>query len=202
MRIETQNIFFISDFHLSHKNILRFDSRPFADLDKMHEALIRNWNSVVSKDDTVFYLGDLSFGKMNYAKWFVHQLNGNINFTLGNHDKINQISQMNRFNVIDNEFEIYVKDDSVKGRSNGYQHIILKHYPLLSWKNMSHGTIHLHGHTHQTMAKNKDYDWFYKRKVIDVSCNGIDYTPISYSQVKSITDSRVLAFERDPLNDE
>ena len=87
MKIETQNLFFTSDFHLSHANVIKFDNRPFSDLNEMHEAIIENWNNKVSKDDTVFYLGDLYFkGNVKYIKNLVHQLNGKIYFILGNHD--------------------------------------------------------------------------------------------------------------------
>ncbi len=187
MRIETQDIYFIADFHLSHKNIIRFDNRPFKDIDEMHETLIRNWNSVVSENSIVYYLGDLSFGKMNYAKDFVNQLNGTIRFILGNHDNYSAIRNLNRFESISKEEIIYVKDD-VKG---GYQQLHLHHLPFLSWYNMHHGSIHLHAHTHQKMMNNKDFEWFYRRRVIDVGCNGWNYTPLSYSQVKTITQNKI-----------
>jgi calcineurin-like phosphoesterase family protein len=34
--------------------------------------------------------------------------------------------------------------------------------------------------------------WFYERKVIDVGCNGWDYTPISYNKIKEIMSGRNL----------
>lgn len=196
MRFEKQNIFFISDLHIFHKNVIKFDGRPFADIDEMHQALIKNWNSVVGQDDIVFYLGDLSFGKPEQSKWFVHQLNGKIFYIMGNHDRFNDIVSLERFeHIYPYGCEIYVKDDAAKELrgSNGYQQIILSHYPILSWNRIHHGSIHLHGHEHQHLTKSKEYDWFYKRKVIDVGCNGIDYTPISYAQVKEIMSKREVA---------
>ena len=46
------------DLHLGHANAIRFDNRPFADVDEMNESLIRSWNSMVTKQDTVYVLGD------------------------------------------------------------------------------------------------------------------------------------------------
>lgn len=41
--------FYISDLHLGHDNIIRFDNRPFGSVEEMTEEIIDNWNSVVSK---------------------------------------------------------------------------------------------------------------------------------------------------------
>ena len=51
--------FYISDLHFSHKNILSFDNRPFFAVAEMNEAIINNWNSVVSVNDEVYILGDM-----------------------------------------------------------------------------------------------------------------------------------------------
>jgi calcineurin-like phosphoesterase family protein len=188
MRIETQNIFFISDFHVGHGNVIRFDNRPFRDLNHMHETLINNWNSVVGEDDIVFYGGDLFYKcSSKYPMWFVNQLNGKIHFILGNHDRYQDIRKLNRFETIDTEQKLDIKDEDA---DRGYQHIHIHHHPILSWNKGSHGAWHLHGHVHQKMTLNPDYNWFYKRKVIDISCNGIDYTPLSYLNIKSIMNSK------------
>ena len=46
--------YYIADLHLGHANAIRFDNRPFADVDEMNESLIRSWNSMVTKQDTVY----------------------------------------------------------------------------------------------------------------------------------------------------
>lgn len=46
--------FFTADLHFSHRNIIRFDDRPFLDLPSMHAELIKRWNSVVSPGDNVY----------------------------------------------------------------------------------------------------------------------------------------------------
>lgn len=54
-----KRIFVTSDLHLGHYNIIRYCKRPFNNLDDMNTKLVRNWNSVVSPKDTVYFLGDL-----------------------------------------------------------------------------------------------------------------------------------------------
>ena len=49
---------YISDLHLGHANVIKFDNRPFKNLEEMHERIITNWNKVTNKNDTVYILGD------------------------------------------------------------------------------------------------------------------------------------------------
>ena len=51
----------ISDTHWYHENIIKLCHRPFLSAKEMNEKLIENWNSVVSRDDTVYHLGDVAF---------------------------------------------------------------------------------------------------------------------------------------------
>ena len=55
--------FVISDTHLGHYNIIGYCDRPFETLEEMNETLIQNWNDAIKNNDTVYFLGDLAFGK-------------------------------------------------------------------------------------------------------------------------------------------
>ena len=82
-------LFFTSDTHFGHENIITFCNRPFESIEEHDRVLIQNWNSVVTPDDTVFHLGDFCFG--NGYKWYeiLGQLNGHIYLIRGNHDDKN-----------------------------------------------------------------------------------------------------------------
>ena len=54
-----KNIYFTSDWHVGHDNVLKFDNRPFKDVDHMHRVLINNYNSTVKPDDVCYFLGDM-----------------------------------------------------------------------------------------------------------------------------------------------
>ena len=112
--------FITSDLHLGHANIIRYCKRPWLksdDLDEkgawkfpylatkrvseMNTALIANWNSRVKDGDTIFHVGDFCFknspggkegeGDTNKSKHYIDQLNGDIIFIKGNHDKNNSV---------------------------------------------------------------------------------------------------------------
>lgn len=53
-------IFYIADLHLQHSNVIKFDKRPFTNVEEMDDALISNWNAVVDKGDHVYHLGDFA----------------------------------------------------------------------------------------------------------------------------------------------
>ena len=56
-----QHIYFTSDMHFGHRNVIRFCNRPFADEKEMAQGLIKNWNDKVKSNDFVFSLGDFSW---------------------------------------------------------------------------------------------------------------------------------------------
>lgn len=192
MRYETQNIFFISDLHIGHKNVIQFDERPFHNTDEMHCEIIKCWNSVINDEDIVYYLGDLTFCGKSVTNQIIYSIRGKINFILGNHDKMKDIIKLNRWeNVHEYGTEIFIKDGDLNTRNcNGYQQLILSHYPIFSWNRSHYGSFHLHGHSHGNLMKSNPE--FYQRKILDVSCNIIDYTPISYTQVKNLMVKKTL----------
>lgn len=81
-------IFFTSDLHFGHKNIIRFDNRPFSTVEEMDEALIRNWNAKVSDEDTVYVLGDISWYNDAKTSEIINSLHGHKILIKGNHDRV------------------------------------------------------------------------------------------------------------------
>jgi len=94
------NIYFTSDWHLNHFNIIKYTGRPFKTLDEMNNTIISNFNKRVKKEDMVFFVGDFIFrsgsgrgeGEKDKPQYFINQLNcKNIIFIQGNHDKNNSL---------------------------------------------------------------------------------------------------------------
>ena len=80
-----------SDWHLWDARILGQERRPFKSLDQMHEALVRNWNQRVRRDDIGVHLGDvvsMDFeGTPNQVAQVVRRLRGRLVLLRGNHDR-------------------------------------------------------------------------------------------------------------------
>ncbi len=85
--LKTMKRFIIADTHFGHENIIKHESRPFANADEMNNRLIELWNSVVGKDDLIYVLGDLTLSRrMNVIKNLVNSLNGRKILIMVNHD--------------------------------------------------------------------------------------------------------------------
>ena len=79
-------VFFTSDLHFGHANVIRFDGRPFETVEEMNEELIRRWNAKVDKGDLVYVLGDMIWRMQDCAS-VIRRLNGQIILIKGNHDR-------------------------------------------------------------------------------------------------------------------
>jgi calcineurin-like phosphoesterase family protein len=162
--------FFSSDFHLSHKNILEYDKRPFKNVHEMNEAIIRNHNAVVSPEDDFYFLGDFCFN-MKEAEGFLQRLNGNKFFIKGNHDKYEMIKLYKQYGTyLGGMSEITV---------NGQQ-ITLCHYAMRIWNKSHHGTWQLYGHSHGTLPDDTH------ALSIDVGTNVHGYKPLEFADVQRI----------------
>ena len=88
-------VWFISDTHFGHANIIKYCNRPFKSIEEMDAEIVKRWNERVAKDDIVYFLGDFCFKRSKEApdgkvfEYYRDKLNGNIIFIQGNHDRNN-----------------------------------------------------------------------------------------------------------------
>lgn len=167
-------VFFTSDLHLGHDNIIRYCKRPFKDLDEMRAVIKKNWNKKVKPDDDVYILGDMVFFKNNkdisMIEEYIASLNGKKFLIKGNHDKhnIKQISHL--FGWIRDYYKLSVYN----------QDIILLHYAMLVWDKSHHGAWHLYGHSHGTLPNDPN------SLSMDVGVDANNFTPVSFDEVKAV----------------
>jgi calcineurin-like phosphoesterase family protein len=181
---DKKNVFFTSDFHLFHNNVLKFDNRPFTDVNEMHVVLEGGWNEVVKPNDIVIYLGDLSFARREdkpSVEAMLNRLNGTIHFVMGNHDKFEDIKKMTRFQSVQDYLEVRVKH--VLDYNEVETLFCCMHYPIYSWNKSHHGSYHVHGHCHGNLHHGEDANYYWNRRAIDAGCMLHDYKPISHTQV-------------------
>lgn len=168
------NLYFCSDLHIHHKNIILYSQRPFSDVQDMNEALIKNWNAVVKPNDEVWDLGDFSFGTYEQTCSVLKRLNGKHNFVMGNHDKV---IIKNKENLISSGLVQSIQD--YKEVKYGGKTLILFHFPIKSWNKKHHGSIHCYGHVHGAIpAFAKSIDVGIDNKEITS-----EYRPISFDEL-------------------
>lgn len=183
-----KNIFFTSDSHFYHKNIIEYCKRPYLSIDEMNEDLIEKWNSVVGPDDIVFHLGDFIFGGTQKWEEILKRLNGKKYLILGNHDEKNITSSVEPyFENIAYKMHIYIEDKS----------IYLNHCPERcfagSWRG-ENATWQLFGHVHSSKRCKEGLD---VRRLTDmfptqydVGVDNNNFTPVSFNKVKEIIEKQ------------
>ena len=153
--------YYISDLHIGHANAIRFDKRPFADLNEMHRAIIDNWNSRVKTDDTVYILGDFIWYKESDWPFYAEPLAGNKVLIRGNHDPRKFSAATKRlFQEITNLKEII----------DGDRNVVMCHYPVPFFRRgFAQNAYMLYGHVHLT----KEYEYLKEmRKTIKANSSG------------------------------
>jgi calcineurin-like phosphoesterase family protein len=168
--------FFCADLHLNHANILKYDKRPFKDMQEHDYHIVKNWQQQVKEEDTVYILGDFGFGSQQYLYNIRKQLTGKIHLIRGNHDRKMQAQLSRSFISIKDYDEIVIRDEEVPRK---HRSIVLCHYPLESWRASYHGVWHLHGHTHSATLSNK-------QGRLNVGIHLHNYFLLSYEAVRKI----------------
>lgn len=184
------NIWFTSDLHFGHRNILKFCARPWKSIEEMNEGLIKNWNSVVGKDDIIFNLGDFAFAPDRKWKEILKRLNGHHYLILGNHDITRWPGDkiMELFEGVSHQMIL-----KIDGRT-----VYLNHYPYLcfggAWRKPENAVYQLFGHVHSGpncggTDTNRLVNLFPYQ--YDVGVDNNDYFPIAWTQVKEIISRQV-----------
>ncbi len=175
-------LFFTSDHHFGHANIINLCNRPFKDVNEMNTVLIQRWNDKINPEDEVYHLGDFGMTKdTEHIANILDQLNGTIYLITGNHEGA-ALSNRKKFRWIKDYYELKVKDTDCK---NGVQRIILFHYAMRVWRGDYRGTWQLYGHSHGNLPDKEDLLAF----DIGVDCH--DFYPLSYDEVKAIMKTKM-----------
>lgn len=138
------NIWFTSDQHFDHENIIKLANRPFSGVTEMNEAIITAHNDIVKPGDSVYHLGDFCFtwGDSVRPSKLLKLLNGQHFLIKGNHDRVRNWDPFPKF--------IWVRErDKLKTKT--YGDIYMDHYPLRDWPGRYRGRIQVYGHTHGTL---------------------------------------------------
>lgn len=162
------NMFFISDTHFGHKNILKFQDgngnfmRPgFSSIEEMNEHIIDQWNKTVGPMDKVVHCGDVAFGIE--ALKLCDRLKGIKYLVLGNHDGQQITNYLKAFRKV---YGVkYIQTDTA----------ICTHVPVHE-SSLYRFQFNIHGHLHEKKLDDKRY--------FNASVEQINYTPIELEEIK------------------
>lgn len=163
--------FFTSDLHFFHTNIITYCHRPFHNVAQMNAHLVDAWNMGVHRSDTVYVIGDVSFGNATQTKHILAKLHGHKQLIVGNHDHRHSWQWWKEAGF----------DDvmQTKELTLGKYHVVCCHYPSGCVHDRSHiytysasaERVLLCGHVHD--------QWKTQRNAINVGVDVWNYAPIA-----------------------
>jgi len=161
----SKTIWFVSDTHLGHKNIIKYCNRPFSSVEEMNERLIMNINSKVQPCHTLYHLGDFALGISQQIEEWTNAINcRNKTIILGNHDRHTTGWWMKHGWLCASKVPIVLSD-----------FLILSHYQVVL-EPISH-FVNLHGHAHVALPyRPSPKHW-------NLSIEMTDYYPVSLDQI-------------------
>ena len=160
-------IFYTSDLHLGHANIIKHCDRPFSDVTEMDRSLIENWNARVTNSDTVYIIGDMMFKIYVDPVKYLNKLKGKKHLIIGNHDNswMKEVKLSKYFQSVDRMLVF----------SNGKCKVTLCHFPMMDFE----GDYLIYGHIHNNK---KNLVYWPMLKTMDNALNaGVEVNTISLS---------------------
>lgn len=161
-------IYFTSDLHLDHANIIKYCARPFGSIGEMNAALIENWNARVGLGDVVYVIGDFALSSRERIAELRSKLGGTIVLVRGNHDRSEKALRECGFDDVCNELRLRLAD----------QLLYLCHIP--QYRNFGYapftpGEVHLCGHVHT--------DWKRLGNIINVGVDQWGFRPVTLAEL-------------------
>jgi len=174
----SRDIWFFSDHHFSHENILSFTDgntgeliRPlFTDVAHMDEYMLEMWNADIKPGDLVWHGGDITFDKKKFVDKILNRLHGKIRITVGNHDDIKFLAGLGRIEKL---------VESRRFDEFGFVYSHQQKHPETLWNHRQQKFMaNVHGHIHQNPAPAGKY--------INVSVENTQYKPIHIETLRQM----------------
>lgn len=128
-----------ADNHFDHP--AQAARRGYSSVEEMNELMVKLWNELVKPGDLVRVLGDFALSKR--PGHFLDRLAGHLVLVYGNHDKENKkVIRHPRWQSVVPYLEV----------KHNKQLIVMSHYAFETWRNSHYGSLHLHGHSHGSLA--------------------------------------------------
>lgn len=135
-------VYMAGDPHFGHKNIVKYvPELGLKSLSEYEEYVIMQWNSIITKHDLIFVLGDALFNIESFENF--SRLKGRKILVRGNHDRLKTAKYMELF-------------DEIEGILR-YKSAWLTHAPIHPRE--LRGLVNIHGHVHrQTVPDSRYYN--------------------------------------------
>lgn len=173
--------YYISDLHLGHYNIIKLCHRPFISLEEMNETIIKNWNEIITPNDTVYIVGDFAYKDAGLGLRLCQRLNGHKILIEGNHDWKN-LQDPNFRNCFDEIHQQLTITDNNKM-------IFLSHYPTVEWDGYYRNSLHIFGHIHNNVTNSTYHNICLidpEVRMLNCGCDITNFKPVTLDELIKI----------------
>lgn len=157
-------LYFTSDLHFGHRNVINYCNRPFKTVEEMNAYIVDYWNKTVKKDDTIIVVGDFSLHP-RYSQLYVPILNGHKILVSGNHDatfekgkkylKMIERYKQDGWASVHNKLQLTINGQTVLVTHFPYRSADGEKYDTryLKFRELNKGLPLIHGHLHGKYRK-------------------------------------------------
>ena len=164
------NVWFTSDFHFGHFNIIRYCNRPFANPREMDDVIAERVNTCVKPNDILYFLGDFCMGREEQVIAYRKRLAcKTIHFIEGNHDKTTRKQQ-----------QLFASWGLLSEVHVAQQRIVLCHYAMRVWPHHAQGAWHLYGHSHGNLPDEPF------AQSLDIGVDTHDFRPWHFDELHAV----------------
>ena len=177
-------IWFSSDPHFFHENIITYCSRPFHTVSEMNEYMVEQHNLLVKPSDHWYCLGDVTMLRDNQGRGLgiLRRMHGHKRLILGNHDHyamkhyLEHFEKVMAMNVID---------------GMRFTHIPVHPASMGGVKANVHGHIHNNQPTSfpPVLRIDKKTQEVVVIPYVNISVEVTEYKPVSLEQVKQLVEN-------------
>ena len=190
-------IYFTSDLHIGHANIIHLASRPFKDIIHSNETIISNYRAVVNECDTVYFVGDIAW-QFQDLPGILSRLPGNKILVVGNHDKCaKELWAHSPSKYVD--FYLRAGFGAVLTHAMltiANHQVMLSHFPYKGDPQERYHDKRLEDRGHWLISGHVHNSWLMRGKNINVSVEMWNYKPVSARCIEEIINSQgvILAY--------
>lgn len=177
-------IWFTSDHHFGHANIIRYCDRPYGSVAQMNALMEAAWNSRVEPGDTVYYLGDFAM-QPKMVTDILPRLKGSKILIAGNHDRCHagtprwvEHYMAAGFTSVHRHLDMEIAGENVLLHHFPYRNETDRAQKHYGSRPVDRGRWLIHGHVHNC--------WKVLKKQINVSVEPWNFEPVSLAAIVAI----------------
>jgi calcineurin-like phosphoesterase family protein len=146
----------------------------------MDATIIERMIAPLKSSDDFYFLGDMGSNESSIKRFFDSLPKGvKFYWILGNHDQPKTVDKFrNHCHYVGHMCDTkIVIGEPMRGKPR--QHIVMAHYPMITWDRSHYNSWQLFGHHHAASWKHDEIPWRANGKQLNVNCEFFGYEAVN-----------------------